>query len=57
MSKREWLVLGSIAGLVLAGLAIEPDHTEMSGHAHGDGMVAGATTAGQTVMLAITGMT
>lgn len=57
MSKREWLVLAGIVGAVLVGLALEPDHTVMSGHADASAMDMQAMPAGRTVTLAVSGMT
>lgn len=56
MSKREWIVLAGIIGVVLVGVALEPDHTAMSGHAAGS-MDMEVMPAGRTVTLAVSGMT
>lgn len=57
MSKREWFVLAGIAGAVVVGLALEPDHAAMSAHAGQHSTDMAAMPAARTVTLAVSGMT
>ena len=56
MSKAEWAVFAGIAGVVVIGIATEPDHEDMAGHDHA-AMMTEATPMSHTVTLAVTGMT
>ncbi len=56
MSKIEWAIFAGIAGVVVIGIAVEPDHEDMAGHDQA-AMVMEATPTSHTVTLAVTGMT
>ncbi len=56
MSKVEWAVLASIAGVVAIAIASEPKHDEMDGHDHA-AMAMEAAASSHTVALAVSGMT
>ncbi len=56
MSKAEWAVFAGIVGVVVIGIAVEPDHEDMAGDDHA-AMVMEATPTSHTVTLAVTGMT
>ena len=57
MSKVEWAVLASIAGVVAIAIASEPKHDEMDGHDHAAMAMEAAAAASHTVALAVSGMT
>jgi len=57
MSKREWIVLAGIIGVVLVAVALEPDHGAISGHLVGGSMDMQVMPPGRTVTLLVSGMT
>ncbi len=56
MSKIEWAVFAGIVGVVVIGIASEPDHAEMDGHDQ-TVMAMEAAATSHTVALAVSGMT
>ncbi len=58
MSKREWIVLLGIAGVVLVGITMQPSHQQMDemNHLASKGMAVGVAN-GHGVVLAVSGMT
>lgn len=56
MSKVEWAVLAGIVGVVVIGIALEPDSSKMAGDDQA-AMVMEAVPASHMVALAVTGMT
>ena len=56
MSKVEWAVLASIAGVVAIAIAAEPNRDEMEGRDYA-AMAMEAAATSHTVALAVSGMT
>ncbi len=56
MSTIEWAVFAGIVGVVVIGIAFEPNHEEMDGYDHA-AMAMEAVATSNTVALAVSGMT